>query len=521
MRTDLSLKNVLHLYRNTAFVVGGLAVVLFGLALAGFEAHWQERVYLPGLLLGAALVSLGQIALFRFGYKKLKRALVIADRQRRAAIATANRDALTGAFNRRHFRDELSEMVRNADKQPVGYIQFDVDHLKAINDGNGHAAGDAALRHIVATVASIVPGAMIGRLGGDEFAIAIPEVSSQSTLKRLGGMMLDALDKPSRIAGRDMRLSITLGVAVAPKDASDVDELMSKADLALYSGKATGRQVVAGFEADLLTDERHKRFVERELRAAILLNELDLHYQPVFSAEDGALISCEALVRWMHPVRGMIAPDSFIPVAEKSDLISKLGEWVLRRACADFSTLGVPALAINVSPAELRHETFAHRFIAVIEASGVPAARLIVEITETVPLRHDSVERRNVETLRDAGVRIAVDDFGAGHASLGYLRMLDFDILKIDRSYVSALTTNRTDAMIVDAITGIARARGMSIIAEGVETEGQRIALEKIGCTGLQGYLLGRPVPLAGFIAAHGLQVEAQRPSLDDDRKVA
>lgn len=514
MRNDPSLTNVLVLYRNVALFAGGMAVALFGLVLASLEASWQAREHAHWLLIGAALVSVAQVALFRFGYRALRRALVFAERQRRAAIATANRDALTGAFNRRHFCDELAVMVRKAEREPVGYIQFDVDHLKSINDGNGHGAGDAALRHIVATVSDIVPGAMIGRLGGDEFAIAISGVSSKPALRRLGQRMIEALDQPCRIAGRDMRLSITLGVAAAPEDAYDADELMSKADLALYRGKRSGRQTVMCFESELLTDERHKRFVERELRAAILMDELDLHYQPVFAPGSTRPISCEALVRWMHPVRGMIAPDRFIPIAEKSDLITKLGEWVLRRACMDFPRLGVPVLAINVSAAELRHEGFAARFIQTLEAAGMEPSNLVVEITETVPLQHDSTERRNIEMLRATGVRIAVDDFGAGHASLGYLWELDFDIVKIDRSYTRAITTSRTDAMIVDAIIGIARARRMDVVAEGVETEDQHAALVRSGCTGLQGYLLGRPMPRAAFISQFGERHTSSSPGV-------
>lgn len=518
MRNDLSLTNVLVLYRNVAFFAGGMAVVLFVLVLAGLEAHWQGRAHAPWLLLGAALGSIAQVMLFRLGYRKLRRALLFAERQRRSAIAMANRDPLTGAFNRRHFCQELALLARNAEREPVGYIQFDVDHLKAINDGNGHAAGDAALRHIVDTVSAIVPGAIVGRLGGDEFAIAIPRVGSKPALKRLGERMIEALDKPCRIAGRDMRLSITVGVAAAPEDAYDADDLMSKADLALYRGKMSGRQMALCFEAELLTDERHKRFVERELRAAILLDELDLHYQPVFAPGGVQPISCEALVRWIHPVQGLIAPDRFIGIAEKGDLISKLGEWVLRRACADFPRLGVPALAINVSAAELRHADFAARFERTLNQTGMDPRKLVVEITETVPLQNDSTERRNIERLRAIGVRIAVDDFGAGHASLGYLRELDIDIVKIDRSYIRAITTSQTDAMIVEAIIAIARARGIAVIAEGVETQDQFEALVRSGCTGLQGFLLGRPAPREAFVARFG---QENVPVAAKERQVA
>ena len=246
----------------------------------------------------------------------------------------------------------------------------------------------------------------------------------------------------------------------------------------------------------MLGDERQRRFVELDLRAAILLDELELHYQPVFDT-DMAIRSHEALVRWRHPVRGMIPPVEFIPIAEESDLIDKLGDWVLRRICADLWLLGGTPVAINVSPMQLRHADFAQRFAAIVAEAGADPRRIIVEITETAPFHAREAEMANLATLRGLGVRIAVDDFGAGHASLQYLRGFAFDIIKIDRSYVSNLTNSRVDGMIVTAICNIARSLPAEIIAEGIETEEQLKLLRIAGCTGFQGYLLGRPQPLA------------------------
>jgi EAL domain-containing protein (putative c-di-GMP-specific phosphodiesterase class I) len=252
--------------------------------------------------------------------------------------------------------------------------------------------------------------------------------------------------------------------------------------------------VVVPFDPDMLGDERHRRFVERELRAALLLDELELYYQPVFDA-DRKVRSHEALVRWRHRVRGIISPAQFIAIAEESDLIDKVGEWVVRRACIDLPQLGTP-VAVNVSPAQLRHADFAPRFAALLAQSNTDPASIIVEITETVPLQARGIELANVDALRALGVRIAIDDFGAGHASLQYLRSFSFDVIKIDRTYVSNLGDSRIDAIIVSAICDIARSLPVDVVAEGIETEEQFALLREAGCTRFQGFLLGRPRPL-------------------------
>jgi len=231
------------------------------------------------------------------------------------------------------------------------------------------------------------------------------------------------------------------------------------------------------------------------------MDELALHYQPVFAADGVTVKSYEALVRWQHKVRGMIAPGEFIHIAEQSELIDKLGEWVLRQACIDLPALGV-SVAVNVSPAQLRRSEFAPRFAAILAETGVDPRQLIVEVTETVPMTGKGREQENLNALRQMGVRIAIDDFGAGHASLQYLRGFAFDIIKIDRSYVSNIAHNRIDAMIVSAICDIAHSLPVEVIAEGIETHEQMAMLQRAGCTGFQGFLLGRPQPLPKLAAA-------------------
>jgi diguanylate cyclase (GGDEF)-like protein len=425
----------------------------------------------------------------------VRRRLAEAQTAMTEALASAHRDALTGTFTRSYFLDELNGLARQGSLSALGYLQIDMDNLKVLNDSAGHGAGDAALTALVREMRALMPGAIIGRLGGDEFGVLIPGHDNKPALCRLGEQLLRRLNEPHSIAGRMTRLSATIGVALAPLDSTDPNELIAIADLALYKGKQAGRGCVVPFDPDMLGDERHRRFVERELRAALLMDELELHYQPVFDSQTRNVRSHEALVRWRHRVRGTMAPDQFIPVAEQSNLIDRLGEWVLRRVCADLKRLDGP-VAINVSPVQLRRPEFAEAFSDILVETGTPAGRIIVEITENAPLRSGSVEMDNLNRLRSMGIRIAIDDFGAGHASLHYLRDFAFDIIKIDRTYVADFSANPVNAMIVTAVCDIARSLSLEVVAEGIETEDQLQMLVAAGCTALQGYHLGRPRPL-------------------------
>ena len=492
MRRNFALSKILDGYRGIALAAATIIVALFvasGMALLGLLA--QETVTLPvtTLLAGSLL-----LALLVVGHRVMRVRIVLAAKATHDIMASIHRDALTGVATRSYFLETLRAEVYHGSERAVGYLQLDMDNLKVLNDSAGHGAGDAALLHLAATIREMLPNALVGRLGGDEFGIAVFGHDNRAGLKRLGEELLRRLERPVGIAGRPVRLAATIGIALAPLDATDVDELISKADLALYKGKKSGRHMVVAFEADMLGDERHRRFVERELRAALLLDELELHYQPVFDG-DRVVTSHEALIRWRHKVRGVISPAQFIAIAEESDLIDKVGDWVLRRACQDLPQLGKP-VAVNVSPAQLRHADFAPRFAAVLAETGTDPRRIIVEITETVPLQAQGIELANVDALRALGVRIAIDDFGAGHASLQYLRGFAFDIIKIDRTYVSSLGSSRIDAIIVAAICDIARSLPVEVVAEGVETEEQFRLLRQAGCTRYQGFLLGRPQPL-------------------------
>lgn len=488
----------LFIYRLAGGLAGGAVLGLAGLVCVAFLTPYAEDP-LPLLMVAGGLVLVALISL-SIGHRQLRLHARRALKATRDVMESVHRDALTGVSTRSYFMESLRQHVFPGSDRAVGYMQLDMDNLKVLNDGAGHGAGDAALAHLAQTIHAVVPGAIVGRLGGDEFGIAVLGCDNRGALLRLGEELLRRLDLPIIIAARTTRLSATIGLALAPVDACEVDDLVSKADLALYKGKKAGRRAVIAFDPDMLGDERHRRFIERELRAALLLDELELHYQPVFDT-DMRVRSHEALLRWRHKVRGMIPPSQFIGIAEQSDLIEKLGEWVLRQACTDIGRLGTP-VAVNVSPMQLRRVDFAARFSAILEEMAITPAQIIVEITETVPMGAGAIEQTNLIAIRKLGVRIAIDDFGAGHASLQYLRGFAFDIIKIDRSYVANIAESRIDAMIVSAICDIARSLSVDVVAEGVETERQLTLLREAGCTAFQGYLLGRPLALADRRAA-------------------
>ncbi|GHA25837.1 hypothetical protein GCM10007989_21920 [Devosia pacifica] len=502
MRGASSLSSIVQSHRKSTvaaslLLIGGMACGLIDMAFGEWLS--PPRGVLAGL--GVVLTG-GALAMLRGGYAGLKARAAEVDAAQNKLFSAINRDALTGAFTRAFFIEKMLEHVYHGAPEPAGYLQVDMDNLKIVNDTNGHASGDAALVHLIATLRNTAPEAIIGRLGGDEFGALLPGVGDKQALMQLGKELLRSLDEPFYHEGRRVRLSATIGLACAPQDSSDTSELISQADLALYAGKREGRHAVVAFDPEMLGEERHRRFVERELRAAILMNDLELAYQPVMRSSDRTVLSYEALVRWRHPVRGMIAPLDFVPVAEKSDLIHLLGDWVLRRACSDFQRLNTGAVAINVSPAQLRRPDFAEAFEAIIKESAIDPRAVIIEITESVPLLAKGAELENLARLRALGARVAIDDFGAGHASLYYLRGFAFDIIKIDRAYVSNIAEKSVDRMIVTAICTIARGLGVMVIAEGVETHEQAQVLSECGCDVMQGYLFARPQRLSDILRA-------------------
>jgi predicted signal transduction protein with EAL and GGDEF domain len=308
--------------------------------------------------------------------------------------------------------------------------------------------------------------------------------------------LYDAIRQPYECFGNQLTTDASIGIALAPADGNDLDELLRHADLAMYSAKAAGRRTYRFFEPAMDEGAKARRALEQDLRKALSDGGLEVHYQPVVDIASNEVSGCEALLRWRHPLRGMISPAEFIPIAEETGLINELGDWVLRTACAEAASWPSPTmLAVNVSPVQFSSQTLALRVASALAASGLPASRLELEITETVLIRDDEAALAILHQLRSIGVRIALDDFGTGYSSLSYLQRFPFDKVKIDRSFIRDIASPGGSSSIVQAVVTIAAARDMITTAEGVETTGQLDVLRTLGCTQMQGYLFSAARP--------------------------
>jgi diguanylate cyclase (GGDEF)-like protein len=414
----------------------------------------------------------------------------------------AHYDALTDLPNRALFHERLhEELTRIAPNQQLALLYIDIDEFKNVNDTLGHQAGDELLQSVAASLCRQAgPNEFIARLGGDEFAIMQSGVSNQAEIIGLVTRVFEAIRTPFECLGHQVTTDASVGVAVAPRHGTDLDQILKNADLAMYAAKTAGRRTWRFFEPAMDARVKGRRMLEIDLRQALQDGAFEVYYQPCISLEDNCITGCEALVRWRHPERGMISPVEFIPVAEETGLINELGEWVLDTACKDAMTWpGELKLAVNVSPVQFKSGTLALKIAAALAASRLPPRRLELEITEAVLIRDDDAALAALHQLRALGVRIALDDFGTGYSSLSYLQRFPFDKIKIDRCFVNDIAT-RGGASIVQAVVNIAAARNMMTLAEGVETSEQRESLRALGCKEMQGFLFSRPVPAADIL---------------------
>jgi diguanylate cyclase (GGDEF)-like protein/PAS domain S-box-containing protein len=422
----------------------------------------------------------------------------------------AHHDPLTGLPNRILFRETLDAAVAagRAAGSRFALLLVDLDAFKAVNDEHGHAAGDEVLRIVGERLAGATrPGDAAARLGGDEFCFLHMADDQPAAGLALAQELVELLARPAGGAGA---VGASIGMAVFPDDADSAEALLHRADLALYAVKRAGRRGCRRYDpATAIALGRdpagaHDWPVEADLRAAIDARQLSLVYQPLAAATDGSLRGFEALVRWHHPRRGEILPTLFIPIAEASGLILPLGEWVLREACAQAMRWRRPAqLAVNISAMQLRAGSFPAVVAAALAASGLPAHRLELEITETALLDGSDQVGDAFGELKALGVRFALDDFGAGWSSLDMLRRFPFDRIKIDRSFVAAMQSEARSAAIVRTVLGLGQALSLPVTAEGVETVAQLTALRQLGCDQLQGHLIGRPKPKATAPSRH------------------
>ena len=429
----------------------------------------------------------------------------ISERKRaEAQIAKlAHFDALTELPNRILFHDALRKALARAERSDdlVAVHCLDLDRFKTVNDTLGHPMGDALLRAAAGRLkAALREGDIVARLGGDEFAIVQCGVGSPREAARLAARVVEALSEPFDLFGQHVVVGASVGVALSPQDGATPEELLKKADMALYRAKADGRGAFHFFERDMDERLQARRALEVDLRQALAEGQLEIHYQPLLDLETDRISGCEALVRWRHPERGMIPPGQFIPLAEEIGLISVIGDWVLRAACEEAAKWpNTIRLAVNLSPVQFRGKALLRSVVSALSATGLEPRRLELEITESVLLDQNAANLSILHDLRALGVRISMDDFGTGYSSLSYLRSFPFDKLKIDQTFVRDILLDPDALAIIRAVTDLGARLGIVTTAEGVESSAQRDELRRQGCKEIQGYLISRPLPPAGI----------------------
>ena len=423
----------------------------------------------------------------------------------------AHYDALTDLPNRVLFREQIErELQKAVGGEQFALLYIDIDEFKGINDSLGHHVGDELLKAVASRIKDCLkPTDLIARLGGDEFAVIQTAAGDRDDVVEFVTRIHEAIRQPHHCLGHHLSTDASIGIALAPQDGTDLDQLIKNADLAMYGAKAGGRRTHRFFEPVMDARAKARLTMEQDLRQAMVDGGFEIHYQPLLDLGSNEVAGCEALLRWRHPERGMVSPAEFIPLAEDIGLINELGDWVLQTACMEAA--GWPShvrLAVNVSPVQLKSQTLALRIMGALASSRLPPDRLEIEITEAVLIHDDETALAILHQLRDIGVRIALDDFGTGFSSLSYLKRFPFDKIKIDRCFVSDIEVDGSET-IVQAVVNIATSRNMITTAEGVETEQQKALLKRLGCTQMQGYLFSKPLRASDVRRLLGVGSEA------------
>jgi diguanylate cyclase (GGDEF)-like protein/PAS domain S-box-containing protein len=415
----------------------------------------------------------------------------------------AHRDVLTDLPNRAVLLSRIAECAKAS--EPIALLLMDLDGFKNVNDTLGHTAGDLVLRQVAKRIIDCVrPIDTVARLGGDEFAILMPLHPAHDLICSEADCLIASIGAPYIVDERMVHIGASIGIALSPQDGEHAEDLLSAADLAMYQAKGEGRNCRRFFSASLRDAAIKRRVFEGEIRRALDQNEFELFYQPQVRMTDGALLGVEALLRWNHPERGLLAPDLFLPTIESGLLAPEVGAWVLATACAEAVRLRneVPALVmgVNLFGAQFRTGQLARDVARILDETGLPPEGLELEITENVALRHDDTMLLPLQTLRQRGVGIAFDDFGTGFASLSLLKRFPLTRLKIDRSFVEDICDDHVDAAIISALVHLATSLGIETIVEGIETQPQSDVIRACGCSVAQGYLYGRPMPVAALL---------------------
>jgi diguanylate cyclase (GGDEF)-like protein len=407
----------------------------------------------------------------------------------------AHHDALTDLPNRNSLNSRLAQTLERAKArgETFAVLSIDLDHFKEANDVFGHMIGDELLCAVARRLEVAADGAFVARIGGDEFTLISGMGPQPRTAEVLASRTLQAVADPFEVRGQKIPLGLSIGAAVYPRDGSDLATLLANADAALYRAKVDGRQTARFFDPEMDRRLRERFALQLDLRSAIARNELFLHYQPQ-AAIDGEVFGFEALVRWRHPKLGVIPPGEFISLAEQNGMIVEIGAWALQEACREAASWTAPLqIGVNLSPVQFRYGDLAGLVHLILLDTGLAAGRLELEITEGVIFDEPARALSTLRRLKALGVKISMDDFGTGYASMSSLQSFPFDKIKIDQSFISGVETNPQSAAIVRSIIGLGNSLGIPVIAEGVETEGERAFLRREGCREIQGFLIGRP----------------------------
>ena len=452
----------------------------------------NEVLVLAGLLVSGLIVFTGHYLRNR---RETRRRAAAEHEARRLAME----DPLTGLPNRRQFEVALKTALGSPPRAGGchGLLLLDLNGFKRVNDVHGHPIGDEVLVHIANRLKGALRGSdLVARLGGDEFAILAPHLAGPDAAASVALRVMDQLKDPIVTGSNRHMVGAAIGIALTPQDGVSKQEVMRKADIALYRAKGQGHLAMRFFEEEMDASIRERDFLERELRDAIAARSLRPFYQPLVDLKTGQITGFEALARWTHPTLGEIEPNRFIPIADDCGLIGELTDLLLRQACSDAAQWPAPLLlSFNISPVQLRDRTQGLKLMRILADTGLPPQRLEIEITESALVQDMEAAQAILGSLRDAGVRIALDDFGTGYSSLYHLRNFKLDKIKIDRSFVEAMTYDRDSAAIVHALIGLGSGLSLAVTAEGVEDAQQQKMLIEQGCQQAQGFLFSRAVP--------------------------
>ncbi|WP_426415727.1 bifunctional diguanylate cyclase/phosphodiesterase [Aestuariirhabdus sp. LZHN29] len=499
------------------------------------NAKWRLAMSRPQSSLGL-LFSLGYGASLLAGLlvaavvnlllKQPEKLRQVVDEKTRRLEELAFYDPLTGLANRRLLHEQLDQALKrlHRDGNKAALLYLDLDEFKLVNDTMGHSAGDLLLTRVAQRLRSVVRDSdLVARLGGDEFGVLLQDTHEIGAITRVCNKLIASVETPLLIAEKEFLVSVSIGVTLLPEDGENGEAVLRNADLAMYDAKRDGKRQFKLFNAEMRKQVLKRLEVEEDLRVALDEQQFELHLQPLISFPSSEVMGYEALIRWRHPQQGLLYPDAFIGVAEQSGLIREMGYWVLKEACRLLrdheAILGTDSImAVNLSPAQFADTALLSRITAITAASGIDAGRLELEITESVLMNDVEAAIEVLASIQAMGIRIAIDDFGTGYSSLAYVKRFPIDKLKIDRSFIQSLATDRSDQMIVEAIIAMAHKLELRVVAEGVEDEDQYRRLRTYECDVAQGYWLSKPKPVEEIgNALKDISGQMQKASFSND----